>query len=88
MSVTINIPEKTYKSLERQAYKRELESVEQFLEKLTEQFETQEAETREKELERRRGLGKEIRAFRKKMKEKHGVMPNSVEILREDRMRG
>ncbi len=88
MSVTINISEKTYKLLEQQAHKRELESVEQFLEKLTEQFEREEAEAWNKELERRREQGKRIREFRQKMKEKYGVMPDSTEIIREDRMRG
>lgn len=88
MSVTLTISEKTYQSLENQAQKRELESVEQFLEELTKQFEDEEAIEWEKELERRREVGKEIRAFRKKMKDKYGVMPDSTELLREDRMRG
>lgn len=88
MSVAINVSEKIYKLLERQAQQREMENVEQFLEKLSEEFETKAAEEREKELARRRELGNEIREFRQKMKEKYGVMPNSVEILREDRMRG
>ncbi|MGI8788364.1 MAG: hypothetical protein ACR2HG_11460 [Pyrinomonadaceae bacterium] len=87
MSVTINISEKTYKSFEQQARKREIESVEGFLEKLSEQFETEEAEAREKELEQRREVGKEIREFQKRMKEKYGVMPDSTPLLREDRMR-
>ena len=88
MSVTINIPEKIYHTLEQQAHKREMESVEQFLEKLTEQFEREEAEAWNEELERRREVGKEIRTFRQQMKEKYGVMPDSTEIIREDRMRG
>ena len=46
MSVTINVSEKTYKTLEQQARRRELESVEQFLEKLTEQFEEMESTER------------------------------------------
>ncbi len=88
MSVTLNISEKTYKTLERQARKRELESVERFLEELTEQLESEEQTAWEKELERRREVGKEIREFRGKMKEKHGVMPDSTPLIREDRMRG
>jgi len=88
MSVTINISEKTYKSLEQQARRRELESVEQFLEKLTEQFESEETEAWNKELERRGGQVERIRKFRQKMKKKYGVMPDSTEIIREDRMRG
>ncbi len=88
MSVTINIPEKTYKSLERQTYKREMESVEQFLEKLTEQFEEIESTEREEKLAERREVVNDILKFQKKMEEKYGVMPDSTEILREDRMRG
>jgi len=88
MSVTISISEKTYKSLEQQARKRELESVEQFLEKLTEQFESEEIEAWNKELERRCKQVERIEKFRQKMKEKYGVMPDSTEIIREDRMRG
>ncbi len=87
MSVTINIPEKTYKSLEYQAHKREFESVEQFLEKLTEQFEREENDSWEKELKRRREQVERIKEFRQKIKEKYGVMPDSTEIIREDRMR-
>jgi hypothetical protein len=87
MSVTLNISEKIYNSLEQQARKRELESVEKFLEKLTEQFEKEEAAEWEKELERRREVGKRIREFQKKMKDKYGVMPDSAELIREDRLR-
>jgi CCR4-NOT transcriptional regulation complex NOT5 subunit len=88
MSVTLKISEKIYNSLEQQAQKRELESVEKFLEQLTRQFEKEEAAEWEKELERRRKVGNEIRTFRKKMKDKYGIMPDSTELLREDRMRG
>lgn len=88
MSVTLSISEKTYKSLEQQAHKRELESVEQFLEKLTEQFEEIESVEREEKLAKRREVVDGIIAFRERMKEKYGVMPDSTEILREDRMRG
>ncbi|MGI8639121.1 MAG: hypothetical protein ACR2MG_04135 [Pyrinomonadaceae bacterium] len=88
MSVTLTISDKTYKSLEHQAQKREMNGVEQFLEELTKQFENEEVVEWEKELERRREVGKEMREFRKKMKDKYGVMPDSTELLREDRMRG
>jgi len=88
MSVTLSISEKIYKSLQQQARKRELDSVEQFLEELTNQFENQEAVEWEKELERRREVGKRMREFREKMKEKYGVMPDSTPLIREDRMRG
>ena len=88
MSVTLKISEKTYKSLEHQAQKREFKSVEQFLEKLTEQFENEESSAWEKELEKRREVGKEIKEFRKQIKDEYGVMPDSTPLIREDRMRG
>ncbi len=87
MNVTLNISEKTYKTLQQQAEKRELESVEQFLETLTEQIEREEAFEWEKELERRREVGERIREFQKRLKEKYGVQPDSTELIREDRMR-
>lgn len=88
MSVTLTISEKTYQSLENQAQKRELESVEQFLEELTEQFENEEAASRKNESKKRREVVDGILEFQSKMKEKYGVMEDSTEILREDRMRG
>ncbi len=88
MSVILNISEKIYNSLEQQARKHEIESVEKFLEELTSRFENEEATEWEAELERRREVGNEIRAFRKKMKDKYGVMPDSTPLIREDRMRG
>ena len=88
MSVILSISEKTYQSLKEQAQKRELESVEQFLDKLTEQFETEAAAAREEELKRRREVGQDIQNFRKRMKDKYGVMPDSTPLIREDRMRG
>lgn len=88
MSVTLTVSDETYKSLERQARKREIESVERLLEELTAQFENEETAEQEKELKRRREVGREIKIFRKKMREKYGVMSDSAELLREDRMRG
>ncbi len=87
MSVTINISEKTYKSLEQQAHKCELESVEQFLEKLTEQFEREEADAWGKELERRQEVGRQMKILREKIFKEHGYMSDSTELIREDRMR-
>ena len=87
MSVTLTISDKTYQSLENQAQKRELQSVEQFLEELTRQFENEEAVEWEKELERRREVGKEMRKLREKIFKEHGIMPDSTELIREDRMR-
>lgn len=88
MNVTLTISEKTYQSLENQAQKRELESVEQFLEELTEQFENEEAASRKNESKKRREVVDGILEFQSKMKEKYGIMEDSTEMLREDRMRG
>ncbi len=88
MSVTLTISEKTYQSLENQAQKRELESVEQFLEELTKQFENEEAVEWEKELERRREVGRQMKKLRERTFKEHGYMPDSTELIREDRMRG
>ena len=88
MNVTLTISEKTYQSLEHQAQKRQLESVERFLEELTEQFENEESASRKNELEKRHEVVDGILEFQSKMKEKYGVMEDSTEMLREDRMRG
>lgn len=87
MSVTLTISEKTYQSLENQAQKRDLQSVEQFLEELTKQFEQEETIEWEKELERRREVGKEMKKLREKIFKEHGIMSDSTELIREDRMR-
>jgi hypothetical protein len=44
-------------------------------------------ERRESELQQRRRLGREIDELREKIFAKHGVMPDSTELLREDRAR-
>ena len=77
MSKTLIISDETYRLLESQARKRELESVEQFLNELAQD-----------ELESRRETVCRIRDFRQKMLEKYGVLPDSTELIREDRMRG
>ncbi len=88
MSVTLKVSEEIYKSLEQQAQKRELDSVEHFLKELTTQFEKEETIEWEKELQRRREIGMGIKKFRQKMKDKYGVMPDSTPLIQEDRMRG
>jgi CCR4-NOT transcriptional regulation complex NOT5 subunit len=87
MSVTLTISDKTYQSLANLARQQEKETVEQFLEDLTAQLEREAASEWEKELERRREQVAKIKAFQKRMKDKYGVMPNSVDLIREDRNR-
>jgi len=77
MSVTITVSEKTYQRLQSIAYNKGFENIENFLD----QWEEPEASNR-------REVVDEILKFHEKMKEKYGIMPDSTEILREDRMRG
>lgn len=84
MSKTLTVSDKTYKLLKYLARKREMKSVEEFLEGF---FKGLEAGEREKELESRHEQVERIKAFQRKMAEKYGVMPDSVDLIREDRNR-
>jgi len=77
MSVTLTVSEKTYLKLQNIARNKGFEDVENFLD----QWE-------DSETFNRREVVEDIRQFRQQMKEKYGVMPDSTEIIREDRMRG
>ncbi len=76
MSVTLTISEKTYKKLQSEAERKGFQNVEQFLEK----WEVENSDNRYEVVER-------IKEFQKRMREKYGVMPNSVDLIREDRNR-
>ncbi len=77
MSVTITVSDETYQKLKTVAQSKGFEDVEKFLD-----------EWKELELANRREVVDGILEFHEKMKEKYGVMENSTETLREDRMRG
>lgn len=77
MSVAITVSDETYKKLKTIASSKGFEDVEKFLD-----------EWKEPELSNRREVVDGIIAFRQKMKEKYGVVEDSTEMLREDRMRG
>ena len=77
MSVTITISDETYQKLKTVARSKGFEDVEKFLD-----------EWNELELANRREVVDGILEFHEKMKEKYGVTENSIEMLREDRMRG
>jgi predicted CopG family antitoxin len=77
MSVTITISDETYQKLKNVAQSKGFEDVEKFLD-----------EWKELELTNRREVVDGIVTFRQRMKEKYGVMEDSTEMLREDRMRG
>lgn len=78
MSRTITISNELYAKLEAEARMRGLSSIEQLLEKL------QDSET---ELLRRKEVVREIDDLRNRLLAKYGDMPDSVELLREDRAR-
>lgn len=84
MSKTLTISDETYEKLETLARFRAKENVEQLLDEL----EDADFIEWQKELARRREVGNRIIKFQEKMREKYGVMQDSMEILREDRMRG
>lgn len=76
MSVTITVSDETYQKLKTVAQSKGFEDVEKFL-----------GEWEELESASRREVVDGILAFHEKMKEKYGVMDDSTEMLREDRMR-
>ncbi len=76
MSVTLTISDTTYKKLKNVAQSKGFEDVEKFLD-----------EWEELELVNRREIVDRILEFQDKMGEKYGVMPDSTELIREDRLR-
>ena len=76
MSVTITVSDETYQKLKTVAQSKGFEDVEKFLGKWE-----------ELELANRREVVDRILEFQNRMGEKYGVMPNSVELVREDRER-
>ncbi len=78
MSRTITISDELYAKLEAEAQMRGLSSVEQLLEQL------QAPETKSL---RRKEVVREIDDLRNRLFAKYGQMPDSVELLREDRAR-
>ena len=78
MSRTIEISDELYAKLEAEAQSRGLKSVEQLLEQL---------QTPENKSLHRKDVVREIDELRKRLFVKYGQMPDSVELLREDRAR-
>ena len=72
---TLTISEDLYQRIKTNAQLRGV-SIEQLLE---------EWEQRDREIERRQEAGREIKAFFAEMKTKYGLMPDSAELVREDR---
>ena len=85
MSKIITISDEKYQTIEALARAYGFPNVEQFIEEY-EQFDEQLRE-RQQELERRRETGRRMRALRAEIFQKHGLMPDSTLLLREDRER-
>jgi hypothetical protein len=75
MNQTLTISESLYGRLEAEARLRGV-SIEQLLE---------EWERRESEIKRRQEAGQRVNEIFERMSAKYGVMPDSVELIREDR---
>ncbi len=78
MSKTLTLPDQVHDRLERQAKASGFASVEDFI---------QSWNLTEDEMSRRKRLADRLRELRGQIKAKHGVMPDSVSLLREDRER-
>jgi hypothetical protein len=76
MSVTLTISDTTYRRLETLARIKGFETIEKFLD---------DWKPDENELGRRRELVERIDARREKIFQEHGLMPDSAELIREDR---
>lgn len=86
MSRTLNVPDNVYARLEAAARDRGLASVEQFLEQWPPQTEMR-PNLSEEEQRQRQELVDEIDSIRAEAMTACGVMPDSVELIWEDRAR-
>jgi hypothetical protein len=78
MSRTLTIPDELYERLEAEARARGLKGVENLLDSLARD---------EDSLSQRKEAVRRINALREQLFAKYGEMPDSVELLREDRAR-
>ena len=76
MSKTVKVSDETYSLLKSRAQRYELDSVERLLDEIAQD-----------ELENRGRVVDRIMEFQKRMGEKYGLMPDSAELIREDRVR-
>ena len=86
MSRTVTLPDRVYERLEAVARDRGLESVEQLLDQWP-LHSVEPSPLSEEELRQRQELVDEIDAIREDALAACGVMPDSVELIREDRER-
>ena len=78
MSKSLVISDDLYESLDNAAHQKGLESVEQLLETW---------QTAENDLRRRRKTVEKIDSLRSRLFQVYGKMPDSVDLIREDRTR-
>jgi hypothetical protein len=76
MSRTLTISDTLYARLEAKALERGLDNIEQLLE---------EWERSENEILRRQEVVRQIDRLRERLRDKYGEMPDSVELIRQDR---
>jgi hypothetical protein len=81
MNHTLTISENLYSRLLSESQARGL-SIEELVEKAIDEWESQDAE-----LKRREEAVDRIVALRERMRVKYGMMPDSVELIRQDRER-
>ena len=78
MSRTLTISDELYARLEAEARSRGIDTVEEFLDRI---------QIPEAELSRREDVVREIDHLRERLLATYGQMPDSVDLLREDRAR-
>lgn len=83
MSVTLTISDETFRKLTATARSKGKENVEQLLE----EWPDAKNPSLKEELRRRRQLGERMRELREHVSREHGIMPDSTELIREDRNR-
>jgi predicted CopG family antitoxin len=86
MSRTITVSDHVYERLEAEARARGMKSIEQLLEQLPLPRKEHEPLT-EEELQRRREVVDRTHEIYEELSQKYGMMPDSVDLIREDRER-
>lgn len=83
MSVTLTVSDKAFQKLQISAKQQGKKNVEELLE----EWQDESAIDFEKKLARRRELGERMSQLRERIFLEHGTMPDSTELIREDRER-
>jgi hypothetical protein len=86
MSRTITVPDHVYQRLEAEAHARGLKGIEQLLEQLP-LAKAESDPLTDEELKRRHEVVARTNEIYEELSRKYGMMPDSVELIREDRER-